>query len=69
LILAAGLFVSGCATSREEAHVKRLLNHPSWPRIEQAAQAEVNRREPVSVGLNRPFHYLPVGRHGNVGHA
>ena len=45
LAVSVGLFLIGCTTPRDEARLKRLMRHDSWPRIQQVAETEVKKRE------------------------
>ena len=49
LIVSVASLLSGCtttnSTSADEARLKELLDHRSWPRIEQIARTEVKKRE------------------------
>jgi hypothetical protein len=60
LVLAVSiiLFLSGCETPRDEIHVDSLMRHRSWPRIQQIAKAEVEKREKL-LGWPKTAAYLP----------
>jgi hypothetical protein len=58
LTVAIGLFLIGCTTPRDEARLERLVRHPSWPRIQQIAKAEVEKREKL-LGWPDTAAYLP----------
>jgi hypothetical protein len=58
LAVSIGLFLIGCATPRDEARLERLLQHPSWPRIQQIAETEVKKREKI-LGWPDTAAYLP----------
>src|SRR4051812_19543845 len=45
LAVTTGLFLIGCTTTRDERHAERLMQHRSWPRIQQIAETEVKKRE------------------------
>jgi hypothetical protein len=57
LAVTTGLFLIGCTTTRDEGHVERLMQHPSWPRIQQIAETEVKKRE---VWWPEPARYVPT---------
>src|SRR5437773_11154859 len=59
LAVTTGLFLIGCTTPRDERHLERLMQHPSWPRIQQAAETEVKKREKI-LGWPDTAAYLPL---------
>lgn len=61
LILAVSIasLLSGCITASDEARVERLMRHPSWPRIQQIATAEVKKREKL-LGWPDTASYVPA---------
>ena len=48
--------LSGCTHASEEAQLARLMRHRSWPRIQQIAKAEVQKREKLFDNAE----YLPA---------
>src|SRR5205823_5005068 len=58
LAVSIGLFLIGCTTPRDEARLERLMQHPSWPRIQQAAETEEKKREKI-LGWPDTAAYLP----------
>ena len=59
LAVSIGLFLISCTTPRDEARLERLMQHPSWPRIQQAAETEVKKREKI-LGWPGTAAYLPL---------
>jgi hypothetical protein len=57
LTVSIGLFLIGCTTPRDEARLERLMQHSSWPRIQQIAETEVKKRE---ISWPEPVDYLPM---------
>jgi hypothetical protein len=67
LILAVSIasLLSGCTTPGDEAHLERLMRHRSWPRIEQIAKTEVEKREKL-LGWPDNASYLPMEHQDKV---
>jgi hypothetical protein len=58
LAVSISLFLIGCTTPGDEAHLERLMGHRSWPRIQQIAKTEVETREKL-LGWPDTAAYLP----------
>jgi len=58
LVVSVASLLSGCTTPSDEAHLERLMRHRSWPRIEQIARTEVEKREKL-LGWPDTAAYLP----------
>jgi hypothetical protein len=58
LAVSIALFLTGCETPRDELHVDSLMRRHSWPRIQQIAKAEVEKRE-KPLGWPATAAYLP----------
>jgi len=59
LAVSIASLLGGCTTSSNQARVERLTRHPSWPRIQQIARAEVEQREKL-LGWPDNAGYVPV---------
>ena len=61
LILAVSIasLLSGCTTPSDEAQLEGLMRHRSWPRIEQIAKTEVEKREKL-LGWPDNASYVPT---------
>ena len=48
VVITSASFLIACASdqaAQDERHVERLMRHRDWPRIQQVAETEVNKRE------------------------
>jgi len=64
LFVSIAFLVAGCASpsegARAERQMQRLMGHSSWPRIQQAAAAEVDKRERILGWPETHFSYTPM---------
>src|SRR5689334_15599152 len=58
-------FLFGCTSTPDERHAERLLRDRSWPRIQQIAKAEVEKREKL-LGWPADAGYLPMDHRDKV---